>query len=164
MSLGTQLGASVLVALSIASGALTLQPETAAAETVLRIAMTAGDVPDWAGQPDQGFEGYRFVGFNLYDGVVDWDLSRNDREADIRPALATKWFPDPGNPKKWIIELRHDVKLSTVSSAPKRRGLKCRSPPPAQSTLEPGHAANSRFRGSRSWRSSAIPTARVVSV
>jgi peptide/nickel transport system substrate-binding protein len=52
--------------------------------------MTAGDIPDWAGQPDQGFEGYRFVGFNLYDGLVDWDLSRNDQEADIRPALATK--------------------------------------------------------------------------
>ena len=102
---------SVCVALLTASGALTLRPDTATAESVLRIAMTAGDIPDWAGQPDQGFEGYRFVGFNLYDGLVDWDLSRNDQEADIRPALATKWSPDPGNPKKWIIELRQGVKF-----------------------------------------------------
>jgi peptide/nickel transport system substrate-binding protein len=92
-------------------GALTLEPKTAGAETVLRIAMTAGDIPDWAGQPDQGFEGYRFVGFTLYEGLVAWDLSRSDREADIRPALATKWSPDPGDPKKWLIELRHDVKF-----------------------------------------------------
>ena len=26
----------------------------AQAETVLRVAMTAGDIPDWTGQPDQG--------------------------------------------------------------------------------------------------------------
>jgi peptide/nickel transport system substrate-binding protein len=69
--------------------ALTFRPDAAAAESVLRIAMTAGDIPDWAGQPDQGFEGFRFVGYNLYDALVDWDLSRSDQEADIRPALAT---------------------------------------------------------------------------
>ena len=99
--------AGLLVALS----ALTFQTETAAAESVLRIAMTAGDIPDWAGQPDQGFEGYRFVGFNLYDGLVNWDLSRSDHEADIKPGLATEWSADPGNPKKWIFELRRDVKF-----------------------------------------------------
>jgi peptide/nickel transport system substrate-binding protein len=95
----------------MAAGALALQPQAASAESVLRIAMTAGDIPDWAGQPDQGFEGFRFVGFALYDGLVNWDLSRSDREADIKPALATKWSADPGDLKKWIIELRHDVKF-----------------------------------------------------
>jgi peptide/nickel transport system substrate-binding protein len=84
---------------------------TAHGESVLRIAMTAGDLPDWAGQPDQGFEGYRFVGFNLYDGLVNWDLSRSDKEVDIRPALATAWHVDPSDPKKWIFELRHGVKF-----------------------------------------------------
>ncbi|HVE11249.1 MAG TPA: ABC transporter substrate-binding protein, partial [Paraburkholderia sp.] len=47
----------------------------ASAESVLTVAMTAADIPDWAGQPDQGFEGYRFVGYSLYDGLVNWDLS-----------------------------------------------------------------------------------------
>jgi len=64
---------------------------SARAESVLRIAMTAGDIPSWTGQPDQGFEGYRFVGYALYDGLTNWDLSRGDKEVDIRPGLATKW-------------------------------------------------------------------------
>lgn len=102
---------TLTAALVAVLGAATMQLQAAAAESVLRIAMTAGDIPDWAGEPDQGFEGYRFVGFNLYDGLVDWDLSRSDREADIKPALATKWAPDPQNPKKWIIALRKGVQF-----------------------------------------------------
>jgi peptide/nickel transport system substrate-binding protein len=101
----------IVAATLIASGALSLTAPTVAAETVLRIAMTAGDIPDWTGQPDQGFEGFRFVGFSLYDGLVNWDLSRSDREADIRPGLAVKWFPAAGDQKKWIFELRRDVKF-----------------------------------------------------
>src|ERR1700745_580443 len=95
----------------MAAGRLALQPQAASAESVLRIAMTAGDIPDWSGQPDQGFEGYRFVGFNLYDGLVNWDSSHNDREADLRPALATAWDADEADPKKWVFELRHGVKF-----------------------------------------------------
>ena len=34
----------------------------AAQETVLRVAMSAADIPDWTGAPDQGYEGYRFAG------------------------------------------------------------------------------------------------------
>ncbi len=34
----------------------------AQAETVLRVAMTAADIPDYTGAPDQGYEGYRFAG------------------------------------------------------------------------------------------------------
>jgi hypothetical protein len=33
----------------------------------LTVAMTAGDIPVTTGNPDQGFEGYRFVGYNLYE-------------------------------------------------------------------------------------------------
>src|ERR1700761_6549958 len=97
----------VLAALSLTLGALTAP--VANAESVLRIAMTAGDIPDWTGEPDQGFEGYRFVAFNLYDGLVNWDLSHSDREAAIRPGLATAWHPDANDPKKWIFELRKGV-------------------------------------------------------
>src|SRR5262249_28717344 len=81
------------------------------AESVLRVAMTAGDIPDWTGQPDQGFEGYRFVGWSLYDALINWDLSRSDREAGLTPGLATKWTIDPANNKRWIIELRKGVKF-----------------------------------------------------
>jgi peptide/nickel transport system substrate-binding protein len=95
----------------LAVGVLASGTNGAHSESVLRIAMTAGDIPDWAGQPDQGFEGYRFVGFNLYDGLANWDLSSSEKEVDLRPGLATKWYPDPADPKKWIFELRHDVKF-----------------------------------------------------
>ena len=102
---------SILAAAVLALGLFSFWPTPASAESVLRIAMTAGDLPDWTGQPDQGYEGYRFVGFNLYDGLVNWDLSSSDKESDLRPGLATKWYPDPSNPNKWVFELRHGVKF-----------------------------------------------------
>jgi peptide/nickel transport system substrate-binding protein len=81
------------------------------AESVLRVAMTAGDIPDWTGAPDQGYEGYRFVGFSLYDSMVEWDLSRSDVAADIRPGLAESWAVDEKDPKRWIFHLRKGVKF-----------------------------------------------------
>lgn len=97
--------------LLMAFSAFGIGAPSAHGESVLRIAMTAGDIPDWWGQPDQGFEGYRFVGFNLYDGLINWDLSHSDREAGLRPGLATKWYPDSKNPKEWIFDLRRGVKF-----------------------------------------------------
>ena len=76
----------------------------------LTVAMTAGDVPVTTGNPDQGFEGYRFVGYNLYDGLLLWDLSKSDKPSEIRPGLATSYEVDPGNNKRWIVHLRHGVK------------------------------------------------------
>lgn len=94
---------------AMAAGALMAAP--AHAESVLRVAMTAGDIPDWTGQPDQGAEGGRFVGFSLYDSLILWDLSKSDVEAKLRPGLATKWYIDPNDSKRWIFELRKDVKF-----------------------------------------------------
>ncbi|MDX2156006.1 MAG: ABC transporter substrate-binding protein [Hyphomicrobiaceae bacterium] len=82
-----------------------------ASESVLRVAMTAGDIPDVTGQPDQGFEGYRFVGYTLHDSLILWDLSKSDVEASLKPGLATKWYVDPADNKRWIFELRQGVKF-----------------------------------------------------
>jgi peptide/nickel transport system substrate-binding protein len=77
----------------------------------LTVGMTAGDVPVTTGNPDQGFEGYRFVGNNLYDSLVLWDLSgAGDKAAEIKPGLATEWNVDEGNDKRWIFKLREGVK------------------------------------------------------
>lgn len=81
----------------------------AQAESTLRVAMTAGDIPLTIGQPDQGFEGYRFVGYSLYDPLLLWDLSRSDVEASVKPGLATEWFVDPEDGKRWIFKLREGV-------------------------------------------------------
>src|SRR5499426_963610 len=61
---------------------------------VLRIGMTAADIANTAGIPDQGFEGYRFVGYQLYDALVRWDLSQGERLPEIAPALAESWEVD----------------------------------------------------------------------
>jgi ABC-type transport system substrate-binding protein len=98
------------ITLSIAT-AIVVWCGPAHAESVLRVAMTAGDVPDWAGLPDQGSEGYRFVGYSLYEPLVNWDLSKSDVEASLTPDLATKWYVDPNDHRRWIFELRQGVKF-----------------------------------------------------
>ncbi len=60
------------------------------AQGTLRIGMTAADIPQTTGQPDQGFEGFRFAGYTIYDALVNWDLSKADAIADIKPGLATE--------------------------------------------------------------------------
>jgi len=87
----------------------TVLSQHVAAQGTLTVAMTAGDLPITTGTPDQGFEGFRFVGLNLYDGLMNWDLSRSDRPSDIKPGLATSWQVDPNNNKRWIFKLREGV-------------------------------------------------------
>jgi peptide/nickel transport system substrate-binding protein len=92
--------------------ALVFGASAAQAGGTLTVGMTAGDLPAVTGNPDQGFEGYRFVGFNLYDSLVLWDLSGKDPDtaADIKPGLATGWQIDEADPKRWIFKLRQGVK------------------------------------------------------
>src|SRR5882757_8128608 len=75
----------------------------------LIVGMTAGDIPVTTGNPDQGFEGYRFVGYNLYDSLLLWDLSRSDKPSEPKPGLATSYEIDPTNQKRWIVHLRQGV-------------------------------------------------------
>ncbi len=100
-----------LAALAMLASGIAAGPTSARAETVLRVAMTAGDIPEWTGAPDQGYEGYRFAGWTMYDALVNWDLSRSDVAADIKPGLAETWQIDPANNKRWIFKLRHGVKF-----------------------------------------------------
>ena len=101
------LAASLAMAGALGGGAF----QGAQAQQTLRVAMTAGDIPDVTGQPDQGFEGYRFVGYTIYDSLILWDLTRSDREATLTPGLATKWTIDPKDNKRWIFDLRRNVKF-----------------------------------------------------
>jgi peptide/nickel transport system substrate-binding protein len=78
---------------------------------ILTVGMTAGDIPVTTGNPDQGFEGYRFVGYNLYDSLILWDLSKADKASEIKPGLATSWEIDPNDYKRWIVHLRRGVKF-----------------------------------------------------
>src|ERR1700691_6565811 len=98
------------VAMGLVAGLALLASGEAHAGGTRTVGMTAGDLPATTGNPDQGFEGYRFVGYNLYDSLVLWDLSKSDKAADIKPGLATSWHIDEGDTKRWIFELRRGVK------------------------------------------------------
>jgi peptide/nickel transport system substrate-binding protein len=82
-----------------------------AQEKVLRIAMTAADIPRTLGQPDQGFEGNRFTGIPMYDALTQWDLSKADAASVLMPGLALSWAVDAKDKTKWVFKLRPGVKF-----------------------------------------------------
>src|SRR6185369_10344765 len=79
-----------------------------AQEKVLRIAMTAADVPRTLGQPDQGFEGNRFTGIPIYDALTEWDLSKEKAPSALVPGVATSWKVEDDK-TKWVFTLRPGV-------------------------------------------------------
>jgi ABC-type transport system substrate-binding protein len=83
----------------------------ASAQGHLRIGMTANDVPLTWGQPDNGFEGYRFMGLLVYDALINWDLTSADKASGLIPGLAESWEVDKADPTKWIFKLRRGVKF-----------------------------------------------------
>ncbi len=98
-----------LAALLVAFAA-SLSPALAQ-EKVLRIAMTASDIPTTTGMPNNGFEGMRFLGFPIFEGLIQFDLTKADRLATLKPGLAEKWAQAPDDKKTWIFTLRKGVKF-----------------------------------------------------
>ncbi len=49
--------------------------------------MTASDIPLTTGQTDQGGEGQRFMGYTVYNSLIEWDLieRRQTIRADPQP-------------------------------------------------------------------------------
>src|SRR4030088_1568617 len=96
---------AVMLAIGVAAGL----PRIASAETVLRIGMTAADIPRTLGQPDQGFEGNRFTGLTIYGALTIGDLSSADKPSVVIAGLATEWAVDDADKKKWTFKLRPGV-------------------------------------------------------
>ena len=97
--------AVVMLAMASVAG-----PRIAAAETTLRIGMTAADIPRTLGQPDQGYEGNRFTGLTMYDSLTMWDLSSADKASGVIPGLSTEWKVNDDDHTKWLFKLRPGVK------------------------------------------------------
>jgi peptide/nickel transport system substrate-binding protein len=57
-----------------------------------------------------GYEGKRLVGFQLYEGLTRYDLSRADGPAEITGALATSWKVAEDD-RTWTFTLRKGVKF-----------------------------------------------------
>src|SRR2546430_11604661 len=109
MPIKTTTRAALIAALALTTAAA--WSRAASAETVLRIGMTAADIPRTLGQPDQGFEGNRFTGNTMYEGLTTWDLSSADKASVVIPALATEWSVDANDKTKWVFKLRSGVKF-----------------------------------------------------
>jgi peptide/nickel transport system substrate-binding protein len=100
----------------VMSAALCAALPVNAQEKVLRIAMTAADIPRTLGQPDQGFEGNRFTGIPMYDALTQWDLSKSDAPSVMIPGLAMSWAVDAKDKTKWVFKLRSGVKFHDGSN------------------------------------------------
>src|SRR5882672_2845990 len=98
-------------AAAVVSGLFFGIPTAVTAQGTLRVAMTAGDIPTTTGMPNNGFEGMRFLGYPVFEGLVLWDLSRADRLATLRPGLAERYEQAPEDNKVWIFHLRRGVKF-----------------------------------------------------
>ncbi|WP_137045308.1 ABC transporter substrate-binding protein [Pseudolabrys sp. FHR47] len=104
---------SAFVALGLSLAVATSASDPASAQGVLRIGMTASDIPLTTGQTDQGGEGMRFMGYTVYDGLINWDLSSATKPSGLVPGLAESYGVDPADAAKnrWLFKLRQGVKF-----------------------------------------------------
>lgn len=99
-----------------ASGAPTESGDAAAATDqsgtggTLRIAMSAGNIPIPDSFTTEGGEGRRFVGVNLFDGLLNWDVDQGETVPDVIPGLAESWTRSADN-LTWTFKLRQGVKF-----------------------------------------------------
>ncbi|GGA41128.1 ABC transporter substrate-binding protein [Paenibacillus physcomitrellae] len=78
-------------------------------EQKLIIAMSAANIPVPDTYPTEGYEGMRFVGYQLYDALINWDLTNPDQPAQLKPGLAESWEADADDPTLWTFHLRSGV-------------------------------------------------------
>nr|BFE59453.1 ABC transporter substrate-binding protein [Dactylosporangium thailandense] len=90
--------------------ACTPTAQTTDSSGTLIIAMTASDIPmlDTTLSSNQGYEGARFVGRQLYDSLTAFDLSQGETNPKIVGDLATTWEIDEAA-HSWTFHLRTGV-------------------------------------------------------
>ncbi len=101
----------LIVGIGLLSSFMIMAPAGSQAQTVLRVGMTAADIPVTFGQPDNGFEGFRFIGYTLYDALINWDLSSAEKPSGLTPGLAESWSVGKTDKTKWTFNLRRGVRF-----------------------------------------------------
>ncbi|MDX6237610.1 MAG: peptide/nickel transport system substrate-binding protein, partial [Kribbellaceae bacterium] len=72
--------------------------------------MSAGNIPFPSTPPNEGYEGYRFVGNNIYDGLTRLNLNQSSTLPTPQPALAESWTTSK-DLTTWTFKLRQGVKF-----------------------------------------------------
>jgi peptide/nickel transport system substrate-binding protein len=57
----------------------------------LTIGMSSGNIPFPNTPPNEGYEGFRFVGNNIYDALTAFDLDQAEEIPGVVPGLAERW-------------------------------------------------------------------------
>jgi ABC-type transport system substrate-binding protein len=74
----------------------------------LTIGMSAGNIPFPNTPPNEGYEGQRFVGYQIYDTIVGLNYDQGDTVPVPGPGLAEKWAV--GDDKiTWTFQIRKGV-------------------------------------------------------
>lgn len=100
-----------LMSFVLAVAPVLLGAGAANAQSTLRVAMTAADIPTTTGMPNNGFEGMTFTGYTMFEPLIQWDLRQTKEAGKIMPGLATSWESDPKDRSRWIFRLRDNVKF-----------------------------------------------------
>jgi peptide/nickel transport system substrate-binding protein len=105
------LTAGLLMATTACGGGASSSAEGTGGGTLV-IGMTASDIPllDTGMSQNQGYEGIRWVGNQLYDGLTRFDLQQSKEIPKIVPGLATEWSHNADG-SSWTFKLRPDVKF-----------------------------------------------------
>jgi peptide/nickel transport system substrate-binding protein len=111
--LGYALVALLLVVLAGCTSASASDPPPAGGE--LRIAMSAGNIPFPSTPPNEGYEGYRFVGNNIYDGLTRLNLDQSKTLPSPQPSLAESWTTSK-DLTTWTFTLRQGVRFHDGTS------------------------------------------------
>jgi peptide/nickel transport system substrate-binding protein len=90
------------------SNASTAPVDTSGSGGTLRIGLTAGNIPFPNTPPNEGFEGRRFVGYQIYDGLYRWNTWQGDTVPEPELALAES-FTISEDRLTWTFKLRQDV-------------------------------------------------------
>jgi len=92
------------------SPAASAAPDRSGSGGTLVIGMTAGNIPLPNTPPDQGFEGRRFVGYQIYDALFRWTTDQGDTVPEVKPALAESYTVSDDK-LAWTFKLRQGVKF-----------------------------------------------------
>jgi peptide/nickel transport system substrate-binding protein len=77
---------------------------------ILRIAMSAGNLPQPVTPPTEGAEGSRFVGNTIYDGLTRFNTEQGDAIPKPVPGLAESWEVS-ADKLTWTFKLRSGIKF-----------------------------------------------------